>query len=50
MKYVLIALFALAAYEASVGHFQQAVLCLIVASGALVDAPMAKKPSFRRQA
>jgi hypothetical protein len=39
MKYVLIALLALAVIEAACGQFQQAILCLIIASASLVDAP-----------
>ncbi len=43
MKYVVIALLALAALEAACGQFQQAMLCLIIASASLVDAPTMKK-------
>jgi hypothetical protein len=43
MKYVLIALIAAAALEAACGQFQQAVLCLIIASASLVNAPAMKK-------
>ena len=43
MKYVVIALLALAALEAARGQFQQAMLCLIIASASLVDAPAMKR-------
>jgi hypothetical protein len=43
MRYVVVALLALAALEAAPGQFQQAMLCLTIASASLVDAPAMKK-------
>ena len=43
MKYVVIALLALAVLEAARGEYQQAILCLVITCASLVDAPTTMK-------